>query len=129
MTESQLCLDCLRPLATTEDEGIHNTGACGCASSRTLCWRTWNNDVCCPQSPYAPPTKTNVQMNTNITDEEVEKLKNSQTMVEWDAICDEIKKARGGQFPTDWWAKVKQSGIIDEATARFGEGQLTITAL
>jgi len=35
------CPDCGRPRATEEDEGVHNTGECGCASARTLCWKDY----------------------------------------------------------------------------------------
>lgn len=48
------CPDCGRIVATREDDGSHNTGACGCAASRALCWRLWNDDKCCAESPYAP---------------------------------------------------------------------------
>jgi len=48
------CPDCDREVATVHDEGIHNTGECGCEEARGLCWRTWNLDVCCPLSPYDP---------------------------------------------------------------------------
>lgn len=55
----------------------------------------------------------------NITDEEIDKLKKTNNEGQWNAVCDEIKKARGGQYPPDWWSKVKQSGLMDEAIARF----------
>lgn len=64
-----------------------------------------------------------------ITDEEIEKLKNTKTEGEWNAVCDEIKKSRNGQFPSDWWPRVKLSGIMDEAIARFGSGELKIVTV
>ena len=51
------CPDCGKPVATVEDESNHDTGACGCRASRSLCWRAWNNNVCVPESPYAPDPK------------------------------------------------------------------------
>lgn len=54
----KMCPDCNRPVAGVFDEGICNTGACGCATSRALCWRGWNGNVCCADSPYAPPRET-----------------------------------------------------------------------
>lgn len=66
---------------------------------------------------------------SNITDAELEKLKAAKTQGEWNAACDEIKKARGGQYPADWWAKVKLSGIMDEAVARFGGGGITVSVV
>jgi ribosomal protein L37AE/L43A len=56
--EHKQCPDCKRPVANLFDEGIHNTGECGCASSRALCWRSWNGNKCIPLSPYdrsSPP--------------------------------------------------------------------------
>lgn len=46
------CGECGRPVAGVADEADHNTGACGCAKSKALCWRHWNQDVCCVESPY-----------------------------------------------------------------------------
>jgi len=66
---------------------------------------------------------------TGITDEEIDLLKNSKTEVEWNAICDKIKKSRNGHYPPDWWSKVKLSGIIDEAIKRFGSGELRVTVI
>jgi hypothetical protein len=47
------CPDCKRPVAVLFDEVVHNTGACCCEKSKALCWRGWNENVCCPDSPYA----------------------------------------------------------------------------
>jgi hypothetical protein len=52
--EGERCTDCNRRLPTPWDEAIHNTGECGCDSSRKLCWRKWNNNKCCERSPYDP---------------------------------------------------------------------------
>lgn len=57
----------------------------------------------------------------NITDDEIEKLKNSKTESEWNAACDDIKRARKGMYPPDWWPKVQQSGLLREVAARFGK--------
>lgn len=48
----ETCPDCRRPIASEHDEGIHNTGECGCETARSLCWRTWNGNVCAPLSPF-----------------------------------------------------------------------------
>lgn len=47
----------------------------------------------------------------DITQDELKKLKSSKTMEEWDATCDAIKAARGGQYPPDWFRKVMMSGL------------------
>lgn len=62
---------------------------------------------------------------SNITDAELEKLKAAKTAAEWNAVCNEIKKARGGQYPNDWWPKVQLSGLMAEVTARF-DGELKV---
>jgi hypothetical protein len=43
-------------------------------------------------------------MNFDITEAELTKLEKTKTAEEWDATCDEIKKARGGAYPPNWWA-------------------------
>lgn len=47
----------------------------------------------------------------NLTDAEMEKLEACKTEAEWDATCDEIKRARGGDYPPDWFAKVVLAGL------------------
>ncbi len=49
-----VCPECKREVANEHDEGIHNTGACGCETARSLCWRTWNGGHCIPYSVYDP---------------------------------------------------------------------------
>ena len=50
----------------------------------------------------------------NITKDELEKLKSSKTIEEWNITCDAIKKAHGGQYPQDWFNKVMMSGMAAE---------------
>lgn len=50
-------------------------------------------------------------MNHNITAEELERLRNTKNETEWNDACDAIKKARNGDYPSDWWAKVMTSGL------------------
>ena len=43
----------------------------------------------------------------NLTQEEINKLKEAAgNDQEWNKVCDEIKAARGGQYPPDWWKVV-----------------------
>lgn len=51
----------------------------------------------------------------NITEQELEKLKSTKSETEWNAACDEIKRARGGQYPPDWWTEVVMSGLMSAA--------------
>ena len=46
-----------------------------------------------------------------ITQEELSNLTLAASEKEWNAACDAIKCARGGQYPPDWYAKVVLSGL------------------
>lgn len=48
----------------------------------------------------------------NLTDEEYEKLTTTTSEEEWTATCDEVKAARNGQYPPDWWPRMMLSGAI-----------------
>ena len=63
----------------------------------------------------------------NITKEEMELLEGCQSAQEWGRACDRIKKARDGEYPPDWWGKVKLSGMMDRILARWGrDSSLTL---
>jgi hypothetical protein len=47
----------------------------------------------------------------NITEAELTKLAATNTEEEWNDACDAVKKARGGAYPPDWFAKVMMSGL------------------
>ena len=64
---------------------------------------------------------------SNITQEELELLDSCQSAKDWGQACDKIKKARGGEYPPDWWDKVKLSGMMDKILARWGrDSSLTL---
>ena len=48
----------------------------------------------------------------NITDQEVAKLKATRSSIEWNRVCDEIKNARGGEYPPDWWNRIMMTGLM-----------------
>lgn len=56
-----------------------------------------------------------------ITTEEIAKLEASKSEREWNKTCDEIKAARGGQYPPDWWPKVMRSVLCARVAATFGK--------
>jgi hypothetical protein len=56
----------------------------------------------------------------NITSSELDRFNNAATEEEWNAACDDIKAARGGQYPPDWYAVVIRGGVLARAQARFG---------
>ena len=45
-----------------------------------------------------------------MTEELLNRLRNTRSEREWGAICDEIKK--NGGYPADWYAKVVLSGLM-----------------
>jgi len=48
-------------------------------------------------------------MSHNLTTKELAKLESlihDTTSPNWRAVCDEVKNARGGSYPPDWWAKI-----------------------
>lgn len=50
-----------------------------------------------------------------ITHEELKQLQNAKSRLEWGTVCDAIKSTRGGEYPSDWFQKVMQSGILSAA--------------
>ena len=56
----------------------------------------------------------------NITERELSMLWDCQSAQDWSTACGKIKTARGGEYPEDWWKKVKTSGMMDEILARWG---------
>ena len=51
---------------------------------------------------------------------EIERLRTTNNEREWNAACDDVKRARGGAYPHDWFAKVIAGSIGAEAQARWG---------
>lgn len=58
-------------------------------------------------------------MQNLLTTEEINRLRNCQSETEWNNICDDLKRARNGQYPEDWWAKVMMSGLARDVQARW----------
>lgn len=55
----------------------------------------------------------------NLTDEEIIRLKATKSEQEWNDVCDEIKTARDGQYPNDWFMRVMVSGLAEQIKARW----------
>lgn len=55
-----------------------------------------------------------------MTDAEITQLRNARSEQEWNAICDQIKKRNGGSYPADWYPRVIQGGVVEEARLRYG---------
>jgi hypothetical protein len=47
-----------------------------------------------------------------LTPEEIDTLKNTKSETEWNAACDAVKAARGGQYPADWFPRIIMSGLL-----------------
>ena len=51
-----------------------------------------------------------------ITEQELAGLKATKNEQEWNKVCDQIKAARNGKYPSDWYAKVMASGLAARIT-------------
>lgn len=56
-------------------------------------------------------------------DSELKRLIAAKTKSEWDKACDDVRKLRGGEYPTDWYKKVIESGFERDKLARFEAGR------
>lgn len=54
----------------------------------------------------------------NLTEAELQKLDNCKSEREWNNTCDEIKRARSGQYPPDWYQKMIMSGRVNSIRAK-----------
>lgn len=54
-----------------------------------------------------------------LTNEEFEALKNSKNQTEWADLCDKIKHARSGGYPSDWYVKIIMSGLAMKTKASW----------
>jgi hypothetical protein len=50
--------------------------------------------------------------NLPLTNNELQKLKDATSVSAWNQACDDIKEIRLGNYPSDWFQKVIQSGLI-----------------
>jgi hypothetical protein len=48
----------------------------------------------------------------NISDLEIVQLFATKSERQWNATCANIKSARGGEYPPDWYSKIVLSGIM-----------------
>ena len=55
-----------------------------------------------------------------LTDEELTMLEACQSEEDWSKACKAIKGARNQMYPSDWWDKVKMSGMMDKIMSRWG---------
>lgn len=53
----------------------------------------------------------------NLTEAEMDKFRNTKSEREWNAVCDEIKAARNGSYPPDWFAKMMMTGLMSAIAA------------
>jgi hypothetical protein len=55
-----------------------------------------------------------------LTTGELYRLRDARSEAEWNAICDDVKRSRGGRYPADWYAKVVLSGLAQETANHWG---------
>lgn len=56
-----------------------------------------------------------------LTDAEFTRLRTTKNEQEWSATCDDIKKARDGQYPPDWWPRMQMSGEMARIARGWGK--------
>ena len=56
----------------------------------------------------------------DITEKEIQSLREAATEDDWNKVCDDIKKARGQKYPPDWYAKVVMSGLMQRVSSNWG---------
>lgn len=56
-----------------------------------------------------------------ITDKELRNLESCQEANDWTIVVNNILRSRGGDYPDDWWEKVKMSGLMDKVFKRWGD--------
>ena len=56
-----------------------------------------------------------------MNEQEVVALMESSTSEnEWNANCDKVKRAHGGQYPEFWFTAIVQSGVLQRTSAKWG---------
>jgi hypothetical protein len=55
----------------------------------------------------------------NLTKKEYNQLIATKKSSQWNAVCSQIKKDRGGNYPTDWYEKIIVSGILFKKQMEF----------
>ena len=55
----------------------------------------------------------------NLTEQELQKLQSATSGEHWNQLCEEVKAARDGEYPPDWYARVILSGLMARVTAGF----------
>lgn len=53
----------------------------------------------------------------NLTQAEEIALLEAPSEAAWDKVCDQIKAARAGKYPPDWWERVAKSGLGSHVAA------------
>mgnify|MGYP003645456666 CR=1 FL=1 len=53
----------------------------------------------------------------NLTEAEIKRLKETKNESQWNSVCDDIKAARNGEYPDDWFAVVMIGGLMSEVDA------------
>ena len=50
----------------------------------------------------------------------VQLMQSAISEADWNAKCDQVKKACGGKYPSFWYAAVVMSGLSRSVAARWG---------
>lgn len=58
-------------------------------------------------------------MSKKLTSEQLDLLKATKSMDDWNTACGIIKNANGGDYPSDWWQEVMSSGLANKVMASW----------
>lgn len=64
---------------------------------------------------------------SNLTDTNMKTLNACQCDEDWNTAVENIKKEHGG-YPSDWYARMLATGLMDKITGRFGKAGFAITS-
>lgn len=65
---------------------------------------------------------------TKLTDAQMETLKSTKSETEWNVATAKIKaETKGGEFPSDWYARVLASGMMRQMTLKWKEAAAAAT--
>jgi hypothetical protein len=56
----------------------------------------------------------------NLTDAELARLEACKSDDDWNQACLDVKKAHGGGYPSDWYAKVIATGLVKRVAESWG---------
>lgn len=66
---------------------------------------------------------TEINLAEKLTDAEMFDLGQTRNEIEWNAVCDRIKAARGGHYPREWFNRIIRSGFLTQTKRSWALGR------